>query len=89
VRQGYLTPAEATYTHDREDGPENPCAICRLHIQLAEAKAVLREVEWAGEDAHGNPACPLCDGLPTWESFGEGLTGRGHAPDCRLAKVLG
>ena len=50
---------------------------------LAEARAVLREVEWAVETTvvGGQPdlACPSC---------GRNRL-QGHAPDCRLAKVLG
>lgn len=41
--------------------------------QLAEAKAVLREVEWFPCD------CPICHAAEL----------DGHAPDCRLAKVIG
>lgn len=47
--------------------------------ELAEAQAVLKEVEWAVHDLPGIHSCPAC--------------GRskedGHAPDCRLKKVLG
>lgn len=47
-----------------------------LVAQLAEAKAVLREVEWKGPLNR----CPVCDGVNS--------TRTGHFPDCRLAKCL-
>jgi hypothetical protein len=49
--------------------------ISALEAQLAEAKAVLKLVEWNAGDT---PLCPACARPRTF----------GHAPDCRLAKVL-
>jgi hypothetical protein len=57
--------------------------ITALETQLAEAKAVLREVEWAiYDDAGGRETrqCPVCY---RWQEHGR------HGPDCRLAKLLG
>lgn len=50
--------------------------IDALRIQLAEAKEVLREVEWHQQFNNCRPSCPSCDGYD------------GHDSDCRLAKVL-
>ncbi len=48
--------------------------------QLAECRAVLREVEWAEGRDHGRDgSCTLC----TRDEDA------GHAPDCRLKKALG
>lgn len=44
-----------------------------------EMREVLREVEWQG-DVHTYAACPCCHGLHYHE---------GHAPDCRLARLIG
>lgn len=49
--------------------------------QLAEAGAVLKLVEWRGAyglGTTGESACPACFKRPN----------EGHAPGCRLAKVL-
>lgn len=55
--------------------------VKELEVQLAEAKAVLREVEWTDDQ------CPSCRG---WEphEINSGMVVIGHAPDCRLAKAL-
>lgn len=50
----------------------------RLGRELAEAKAVLRVVEWFGETPVSSAFCPCCGHMKR----------DGHAPDCRLAKVL-
>jgi hypothetical protein len=60
------TPAEKARFSDRH--------ILKLESQLAEARAVLKEVEW-GQFL----VCMLCQR--------EKRSG-GHAPDCRLAKAL-
>jgi hypothetical protein len=57
--------------------PPGPCVQC-LRDRLNAALEVLRDVEWSG-DFCDDPACPVCLG----RSF------RGHAPDCRLARILG
>jgi hypothetical protein len=60
----------------------------RLETELAEAKALLREVEWQKPRGQSPglecDTCPVCGGVEA--SF---IGGKGHAPDCRLAKVLG
>lgn len=53
-----------------------------LIAALREARAVLREVEWRGEQGEGGfggPSCPCCAGLQE---------DRGHEADCRLAFVF-
>lgn len=47
-----------------------------LRAQLAEAKAVLREVEWHQQFNNCRPSCPCCDGYDE------------HATDCRLSKLI-
>lgn len=77
------------------DAIERRCGDERVAARQAEAKledarAVLREVEWAGRrdwnGYSGFPSCPCC------EEYEPGYEGKrastGHAPDCRLAKVL-
>lgn len=64
--------------------------VADLRAQLAEAKAVLREAEWV-RMSNGNEgeelACPLCFDCDA--AYSEpGAKHSGHAPDCRLAKVL-
>lgn len=78
-------PNQAAATCDR-------CAVVALTAQLAECRAVLKEVEHfpTGDDDTGpQTTCPYClkildgndiDGLPP-DSVG-------HAPDCRLEKCL-
>lgn len=65
-----------------------------LQAQLAEARALLKEVEWCGS-VNEFQACPSCNGLGPVElkAFGqdEDMRSRyafGHAPDCRLGKFL-
>lgn len=68
-----------------------PCTLLDVRAQLEEAKAVLREVEWASRDLWGAGhedariviACPSCHQEKFPEKPG------GHAPDCRLKKALG
>lgn len=62
-------------------------AVLSLTAQLAEARALLNEVEWAGNPDH---TCPICEGMPD-DAYGARVLGRpaGHSPDCRLAKFLG
>jgi hypothetical protein len=59
-----------------------PVRFRQLEGQLAEARAVLRKLEWmpAGEDYVGAPmmGCPIC------KAFAED----GHGPDCRLENAL-
>lgn len=45
--------------------------------KLAEARSVLRSVEWSSEEV-ARDRCPACDGYRD----------AGHAPDCRLRAVL-
>lgn len=54
----------------------------RLEAQLAEARAVLKLVEWNCEGIY----CPCCGGSnPELADHGKN---NGHAPDCRLKKFL-
>lgn len=71
--------------------PETPgvleCGLgcaCRCHeleAQLAECRAVLKEVEWAGYWDEES-VCPICEVSP------KAFIPPRHAPDCRLAKCL-
>lgn len=64
------------------------CAIVALTAELAEARAVLREVEWAEGDNFQSVFCPSCLGSrPFLETVSGSMMG-GHASDCRLAKAL-
>lgn len=67
-------------------------AFRQLEAELAEAKAVLREVEWGSCDGCGNKHnCPLClrpKGGIWSEELGDLDPNTEHAPDCRLAKLL-
>lgn len=64
------------------------CPLC-LAAQLTEARAVLREVEWTQlrgvelDLADGMMFCPTC------HAFTKRIGEIGHAPDCRLAKIIG
>jgi hypothetical protein len=53
-----------------------------LKAQLAEARALLKELEWSGLDGWvpPTPCCPVCPGQKDE---------MGHEPGCRLAKALG
>jgi hypothetical protein len=53
-----------------------------LRAQLAECRALLKELEWSGLDGWvpPNPSCPVCPGQKDE---------MGHEPGCRLAKALG
>ena len=51
--------------------------LARLRAQLAEAREVIRSVEWAAL-VQGRDACPDCYQVRPDD----------HAPDCRLAAVL-
>lgn len=56
-------------------------AMDALKAQLADAKAVLREVESVNvalTESYGCPCCPVC----------RKPSHLGHAPDCRLAKAI-
>jgi hypothetical protein len=55
--------------------------VCRgLIAKRDDARAVLREVEWIGEETGVTaPFCPRCGRMRSG----------GHAPDCRLKKALG
>lgn len=56
--------------------------VTDLHAQLAEARRVLKLVEWSHDDA-----CPVCYRYePSADLEGKGVK-LGHAPDCALAKV--
>jgi len=63
--------------------------------RLAEALAVIREVEWASELHRGRDtwiACPSCERIDPSHTRGMPDALRvlvGHAPDCRLRAVLG
>lgn len=66
------------------EGHAGEClSISDIQAQLAEARAVLKEVEWCCKPyPHYDPACPACEAY-------EPPLGTGHAPDCRLKKALG
>jgi len=51
--------------------------------ELAEARELLKSLEWTGHD----PRCPSCGKYKPWASE-EGKTSGGHGPDCRLAAFL-
>lgn len=53
--------------------------ICELKQRNTQLLELLREVEWAGADGI-HSACPVCK----WRYID-----RKHAPDCKLAQVLG
>lgn len=55
-----------------------------------EALSVLREVEWSARVGVNGcvSACPACLRQKPW-SDEHGQSGGGHAPDCRLAKLIG
>lgn len=55
--------------------------------QLAEAKAVLRELEWCGIYDDDDGGCMACGGNKPGGGVKSGDFD-GHAPGCRLAKVL-
>ncbi len=57
--------------------------IAELEAQLAECRAVLREVEW--EEMGDVSLCRICSGL---DPKTIDCAGNGHAPDCRLAEAL-
>lgn len=61
--------------------PANP-RTAQLEAQLAEAKALLTKHQWSGPDER----CPECSGHE-WRQ-GYHAKEQGHAPDCRLAKVI-
>lgn len=48
----------------------------RWFEKVAEARALLRQVEWAGDPVHH--VCPACQRMRM----------HGHDPDCALARVL-
>lgn len=41
--------------------------------------AMLKRLEWAGTDAYGHAACPVCEGCGRKQK---------HAPECGLAALL-
>jgi hypothetical protein len=69
-------------TPEQAKNPDAPCPLCKLEAQLAEARALLKELEWSGLDGWvpPNPCCPVCPGQKDE---------MGHEPGCRLAKALG
>ena len=57
----------------------------RLSARAAELEAVLREVEWVeADEGSGSYRCPICRG----QKPGPLPMELGHAPDCRLARLL-
>ncbi len=68
--------SDLTYVEALDHLHESYKLNAELLAQLAECRAVLKEVQWNGP---GDAAeCPECDREPI----------QGHAPDCRLAKCL-
>jgi hypothetical protein len=77
---GTLRPGVAHLCPNTPDGK-----LERVQARLTEALAVLRLVEWAEGD-YFQPTCLLCTrGQPGYANLDE----VGHAPDCRLARILG
>lgn len=77
---------EAYYAEPAEDD---------LRAQLAEAREVLRSAQWSSVVWSGETAwmaCPSCERIDPSRTRGMPESLRplvGHAPDCRLANVLG
>jgi len=78
---------------------EQRAEVVRLSAELArgrEAVEVCRDNEWSGKSTNGGyPCCPECDGIwdvrekyPDHEPIPKWAGAIGHAPDCRLAKVI-
>ena len=63
----------------------------RLSARAAELEAVLREVEWRGtavlDDLTRLHTCLWCGGIARGQRSAKGHA-EGHAPDCRLARLL-
>ncbi len=91
--ESYLETAKQVFAGD---------TIAALMAQLAECRAVLKEVEWNGLKEEGNDyycnhtqACPVCgaDAFVLEKTGGPKRPFRevppSHAPDCRLKKALG
>lgn len=85
---GYLLHlASMSAWNGREEALAQKCAeyLRGVVAELEEARAVLREVEWASHYAWTDLAiCPSCSHEPPCS-----YAPNGHAPDCRLAAVLG
>ena len=67
--------------------------MLRLEAQLAEARAVLEDVEWACVEVYGDQHvvyCPSCSGDKPYEDPDDDwdIAHEGHKPDCRLAAAL-
>lgn len=78
---------------------EQRAEVARLSALLSaaqEMREVLREVEWGGKSTNGDyPCCPECGGIwdvrekyPDHEPIPQWAGTTGHAPDCRLARLL-
>jgi hypothetical protein len=71
--------------------------VTALVVEVESLRALLRDMEWRGEDAHGDDVCPACGAeRETWVAAGADgedvgprrpVPGR-HAPSCRLAAAL-
>jgi hypothetical protein len=57
--------------------------LAALREWKAKAEKALREIQWKAGDAGDVNYCPACG------CCGDPLAGRGHAPDCALAELLG
>lgn len=77
--QGLCTahPSNAPRPTPPEPDEAERADLARLRAQLAEAREVIRSVEWAAL-VQGRDACPDCYQVRPDD----------HAPDCRLAAVL-
>lgn len=57
--------------------------LVRLLDEVERSRALLKRIEWSASDNTGASLCPECDGDRGWGDSG------GHAPDCKLAALLG
>jgi hypothetical protein len=77
---------------NKKQAGEVAASITELEARLSEAREVLREVEWEGQNM-GRASCPSCGGLQTYKppfkhEFILKDETPGHAPACRLARLL-
>lgn len=61
-----------------------PGSVLDRLVAMADARPVLRDVEWSGADK----TCPACGGFKPGEPKRGPLYRSGHDPECQLAHVL-